>query len=92
MLIAKYSRRFKKDFKAAVKADASVANELRVVLDILLSGHSLPLEYRQHKLSGEFSECLECHLRPDLLLVYKINKGELMLFLLRFGSHSRIFG
>lgn len=92
MLTARYSRRFKKDFKAAVKADPPVVNELRVVLDILLSGRSLPPEYRQHKLSGEFSECLECHLRPDLLLVYKINKGELRLFLLRLGSHNRIFG
>ena len=92
MLIAKYSRRFKKDFKAAVKADALVANELRVVLDILLLGRPLPSEYRLHKLSGEFSGCLECHLRPDLLLIYRINKGELILFLLRLGSHSRIFG
>lgn len=92
MLAARYSRRFKKDFKNAIKADPAVANELRVVLDILLSGRSLPPEYHQHKLSGEFLECLECHLRPDLLLVYKINKGELRLFLLRFGSHSRIFG
>jgi len=92
MLIAKYSRRFKKDFKAAVKADPSAANELRAVLDILLAGRHLPLKYRQHKLSGEFSECLECHLRPDLLLVYKINRSEPMLFLLRLGSHSQIFG
>lgn len=92
MLIAKYSRRFKKDFKVAVKADPAVADELRAVLDILLSGRFLPPKYRRHKLLGEFSECLECHLRPDLLLVYKINKGELRLLLLRLGSHSRIFG
>lgn len=51
MLIAKYSRRFKKDFKAAVKADPAVVNELRAVLDIILSGRSLPPEYRLHKLS-----------------------------------------
>jgi mRNA interferase YafQ len=92
MLIAKYSRRFKKDLKAAVKADPLVVNELRVVLDILLSGRSLPPAYHQHKLSGEFIECLECHLQPDLLLVYRISKNELMLFLLRLGSHSKIFG
>ncbi|MDD4901503.1 MAG: type II toxin-antitoxin system YafQ family toxin [Patescibacteria group bacterium] len=92
MLTAKYSRHFKKDFRAAVKADPSVTNELRAILDILLSGRSLPPPYRPHKLFGEFSECSECHLRPDLLLVYKINKDELWLFLLRLGSHSRIFG
>ena len=92
MLIAKYSRRFKNDFKVAYKADPSAADDLRAVLKILLAGRSLPPAYRQHKLLGEFSECLECHLRPDLLLVYKINKGELTLLLLRLGSHSRIFG
>lgn len=92
MLIAKYSRRFKKDFKAAVKADPSVANELRAALNILLSGRSLPPAYRQHKLSGEFLGCMECHLRPDLLMVYIINKNKLILFLLRFGSHNLIFG
>lgn len=92
MLIAKYTRRFKKDFKTAVKTDPLVASELRAVLDIILLGRSLPPEYHLHKLSGEFSGCLECHLRPDLLLIYRINKGELILFLLRLASHSRIFG
>ncbi|WQY56171.1 type II toxin-antitoxin system mRNA interferase toxin, RelE/StbE family [Helicobacter pylori] len=33
----------------------------------------------------------ECHLKPDLLLVYQIKKQENTLFLVRLGSHSELF-
>jgi mRNA interferase YafQ len=90
MFLLKFSSRFKKDLKF-YKHDKKTLAELEKVLDILAKGKSLPDENRNHPLSGEFKGCWECHIRPDLLLIYKIERLELMMLLLRIGSHSDLF-
>ena len=90
-MLLKYSSRFKKDLKA-YKHDKPVLNDLEEVLDLLLEGKSLPAKNRNHRLSGEFSDCFECHIRPDVILIYKYHENILHILLLRIGSHSRIFG
>jgi mRNA interferase YafQ len=35
--------------------------------------------------------CRECHIKPDLLLIYK-KAGRDQLILVRIGSHSELFG
>jgi len=50
----------------------------------------LPMRNRDHDLSGNWSDCRECHVRPDLLLIYmKVAADELRL--VRLGSHSDLF-
>lgn len=44
-----------------------------------------------HALSGDWAEYRECHLKPDLLLVYR-KSGDDLLKLARLGSHSELFG
>mgnify|MGYP001481695712 CR=1 FL=1 len=90
MFLLKYSHRFKKDLKR-YKNNQSVLNELEIVLDLLTKGKELPLKNKNHCLVGEFKECSECHIRPDVLLVYKKEKSEIIILLLRIGSHSDIF-
>ena len=90
-MLLKYSSRFKKDLKS-YKHDRSVLDDLEEVLDILSQGNELPVKNRNHRLSGEFNDCFECHVRPDIILVYKHSENTLYLLLLRIGSHSRIFG
>ncbi|EJG57729.1 DNA damage inducible protein [Streptococcus pneumoniae 2072047] len=41
--------------------------------------------------SKHFQGVRECHTQPDWLLVYKVDKSELILNLLRTGSHSDLF-
>ena len=57
--------------------------------------YKVPLEpkYRNHKLSndGYFSDCYECHIEPDWLLVYKYFDDELVLLLVTTGSHNDLF-
>ena len=50
----------------------------------------LPERNRDHALSGNWSGYRECHVRPDLLLIYE--KAEGVLRLIRLGSHSELFG
>jgi len=92
MIKIKYSKRFKKDYKQVLKYDSAVQNDLKKMVDFLLSGKKLPDIYKNHKLKGEFKDYFECHLRPNLLLIYKKEKSELIILLLRIGSHSKLFG
>lgn len=64
------------------------------VMSELENEKSLSPRLKEHLLTGDYSGCLECHLSPDWLLVYKID-DELdpkELYFVRIGSHSDIFG
>jgi mRNA interferase YafQ len=90
MYALKYSTRFKRDLKK-FKNNRALLRELERVLDLLTAGRKLPANYAEHRLLGEFKDCRECHLWPDVLLIYKIEKGELLILLLRIGSHADLF-
>ena len=90
MLLLRYSNHFKKDLKL-YKYDKTFLAELEKVLDSLIKGEKLSDKYRNHSLTGEFRVCFELHIKPDILLVYKIEKSELIILLLRIGSHSDLF-
>lgn len=90
MLTLKYSSHFKKDLKA-YKNNCVFLNELERVLDILVGGQAFPDKHNPHPLLGEFKDCLAYHIKPDVLLVYKIEKDKLLVLLLRLGSHANIF-
>lgn len=84
------STRFKKDYKLIQKRgyDTSLLKE---VIDILANGKQLPEKYLDHPLSGDYTGCRECHIQPDWLLVYRIEKNLLILGLTRTGTHSDLF-
>lgn len=90
MLAIKYQSTFKKDYKR-IKKRGYDTRLLEKVITILAEGKPLPLEYRDHALSGDYSGCRECHIAPDWLLVYEIVERELILYLTRTGTHSDLF-
>ncbi len=90
MFSLKYSTRFKKDLKS-FKHNKDLLLILENVLDVFISGKSLSKRYANHPLKGEFTGCFECHLNPDILLIYKKNKQETFILLLRISSHSDLF-
>lgn len=81
---------FKKDFKLAVKRGCNI-EKLQNAVTILASGDTLPDEYRDHPLRGNYGGYRECHIEPDWLLVYKISENVLVLTLYRTGTHSDLF-
>ena len=85
-----YSARFKKDLRRAAKRgkDLSLIAE---AIDRLANGEALPPEYRDHPLKGKYIGYRECHLEDDWLLVYKRDKGCLILLLSRTGTHQNLF-
>ncbi len=60
------------------------------VLHHLINDKKLPIKYRDHSLKGKFSIFRECHIQPDLLLIYYIENDVVKL--VRLGSHSQLFG
>ena len=90
MLKIVLSNRFRKDLKLAQKRCMNL-NLLRDVVNALANEEKLAAKYHDHDLSGVFSGFRECHIQPDWLLVYRIEKKELELFLFRTGTHSDLF-
>ena len=90
----KPSGRYKKSIikiKRSGKFSASDENNLNNVINTLASGKRLDQRYQDHALNGDMSECRECHIKNNLLLVYYINNNELILVLVNIGSHSNLF-
>lgn len=88
----KYSITFTKPFKKAFKKlDLSDKEQILKILDRLANQEILEDKYHDHALKGEFKGCRDCHIKPDLVLVYKINDEILELLAMRIGSHSELF-
>jgi mRNA interferase YafQ len=83
---------FRKDLKRELKNPRFKKSIFLGVVDALANGKQLDPRHRNHKLTGEFSNCFECHLLPDLLLIYTIDRKERNLYLVRIGSHAELFG
>ncbi len=92
MLTIKYHSRFKKDYKKALKRGLDI-KELETVIFLLASEQKLPDKFKDHALtdSKNYKDMRECHIQPDWLLVYQIVKSDLILNLVRTGSHSDLF-
>ena len=83
---------FKRDFRRAARGryKGTLEADLTAVLDDLRRDRTLPRRYADHPLGGALKGFRECHLRPDLLLIYK-KLGSHTLQLIRLGSHSDLF-
>jgi mRNA interferase YafQ len=83
-----YTTQFKKDYKRVKKSGKSIS-KLKDVIDLLVNQRKIPIIYKEHKLIGNYKNRRELHLKPDLLLIYKVDSKQLILE--RIGSHSELF-
>ena len=86
-----FRRDFRRELKGRHRAVLSPKGELREVVKYLENDIPLPLKYHDHPLHHNWEGSRECHLKPDLLLVYTYI-GDEILRLDRLGSHAEIFG
>ena len=88
------STEFKRDHKRTKKSPRhrkELDSLLAVLLELLVIDQALPEYSRDHALSGDWSGYRECHLKSDLLLIYRQPDVD-TLRLARLGSHSELFG
>ena len=91
MRIVRYTSRFRRDYKRekAGRHGRQLDSELLQTVDMLSKDERLPRRYFDHSLSGEWSDHRDCHIRPDLILIYR-KPDETSLELVRLGSHSAL--
>lgn len=92
MLTIRYTKEFKRQYKLALKRGYN-SNDLREVVELLANEQALPEKNRDHALrdTKKYRGVRECHIKPDWLLVYRVNSKKLELWLLATGSHSDLF-
>lgn len=84
-----YTGQLKRDVKLAEKRGKDMS-KLRGVIELLLTGESLPRELGDHPLKGEWKPSHDLHIEPDWILIYRVD-GEAACFE-RTGAYSDLFG
>ncbi len=91
MRTVRYTTRFKRDYRReksgllGKKLDAL----LMEVVDLLAADQTLPRRHLDHALTGDWADHRDCHIRPDLVLIYRKPDDD-SLDLVRLGSHSEL--
>lgn len=88
-----FSTKFKKDLKKYLKSPKDKEKVFATIELLSVGGYkNIPTYMRPHKLSGNYQNYWECHIKPDLLLIWKQEeKPEKFIILTRLGSHSDLF-
>ncbi|MEZ8107334.1 type II toxin-antitoxin system YafQ family toxin [Vibrio cortegadensis] len=84
-----YSTQFKKDFKKVTKMPIQDILEVGNIISKLQRGETLDPKNVDHPLTGNWVGFRDCHIKPDLVLIYRIFDAKLQLA--RIGSHSDLF-
>lgn len=82
------SKRFVKEAKKLTPQDLE---HVMKVLTRLSLGETLEPRYRDHALSGFLEGVRDCHIKPDLVLIYQVRDDILELVALRIAKHSKVF-
>jgi mRNA interferase YafQ len=85
------STQFKKDYKKYSKSvyGSELDVRLKEVIGHLLADQPLPIKFRDHQLRANWKGYRDCHVFPDLVLIYQLQDAE-VLRLVRLGSHSEL--
>jgi mRNA interferase YafQ len=91
MRTIRYTNRFKRDYRREKSGvlGKKLDKLLMDTVNVLAADKPLPHRYVDHPLSGEWNDHRDCHLRPDLVLIYRKPDAD-SLELVRLGSHSEL--
>ena len=86
-----YTNQFKRYYEREKKGQHRVKldDNLHAVLSKLLADQPLESRHRDHGLTGNWKDHRDCHIKPDLVLIYQ-KPDDLWLRLVRLGSHSEL--
>lgn len=80
---------FKRDYKKIASSGRYSKKEFLTVVELLALDEILSPKFRDHALTGDWKDHRDCHIKPDLVLIYK-KPDENTLELVRLGSHSKL--
>ena len=84
-----FTKQFKKDYAKRI-AGTRMEAEFEELFDLLVSEQPLPPSYHDHMLVGDWKDYRDCHLRGDMVVIYKI-VDDTVIFT-RINTHSELFG
>ena len=84
------TRQFEKDYKLCKKRGLNL-DLINNVFELLELSGNLPAKYKTHKLTGNYTGFLECHIQNDWLLVWAKNEEKKEILLTSTGTHSDLF-
>ena len=90
MLNPTFTGPFKKDRKLLQKQNKDL-NKLNEVMARLINEQPLLPSHKNHPLHGDYHGKWECHVEPDWLLIYRVDKENQKVVFYRTGSHSNLF-
>lgn len=90
MLFPVYTNGFAKDLKRAIRRGKD-PEKIKAVIDLLCSQGPLPAPLHDHPLQGNYAGFRDCHVEPDLVLIYRVVEQQLQLICVRLGTHSDLF-
>lgn len=82
------TKRFDKEYARLSQSDKALAKQ---VINRLANGEILEPKYKDYPLKGDYAGFRDCHIKPDLVLIYSKNKDALLLTAFRLNSHSELF-
>lgn len=88
MLKIEFAKSFKKSYKKLNQKERELFENISFKL---ANNETLEAKYKDHALKGDLIDFRECHLKPDLLLIYQKQDDKLILYCLNIGSHSELF-
>lgn len=86
--VGRFDRDLRRELKSGVLGK-KLNQLLMETVEMLAADRPLPDRYHDHPLSGAWSGCRDCHIRPDLILIYR-EPDDATLELVRLGSHSEL--
>ena len=91
MRTIKYTAKFNKDYKREKRGKhaTTLDKQLLAAVKLLAIDKPLPKRYYDHALVGDWSDYRDCHIKPDLVLIYRKPSAK-VLELVRLGSHSQL--
>ncbi|MFT5037345.1 MAG: mRNA interferase YafQ [Candidatus Azotimanducaceae bacterium] len=85
------TKKFLKALRRVKQNRSFKPDRLKDIVRLLSYGEELSHRYHDHQLHGDMFGYRECHLAPDILLIYEIDEDIVTLTLLNIGKHSKLF-
>ena len=91
MRTIEHTSQFKRDYKRELKGQhrSVLENDFAEILTALADDQSLAEKHRDHALTGDWKDHRDCHIKPDLVMIYRKPDAD-RLQLVRLGSHSEL--
>jgi mRNA interferase YafQ len=91
MRTIEWTNQFKRDYKRESKGQhrAALDADLMPIIDALANDQPLASRHRDHALISDCKRYRDCHIKPDLVLIYQ-KLDDMLLRLVRISSHSEL--